>query len=211
MVGAVNQRVITQPYLVSAVEGLEELNDSGVSSPKRARVEEQPVGGTRKECVDGLIRGLEARGLVLVNKADLLTREDLLLMEERILERVETVVRLWGEKGEERRRVLLEEVKGVMSGQAEMVEKMEKKLLHEATLMEGRIITGVSKMVARIKEGVVGDCPWCEAVECEGWITCTVRREGRIKECIICGDRQHPWNKCIIADFRYVCVISSGL
>ena len=204
-VGAVDQRLITLPYLVSGVEveGAD-LDDSGVSSPqlKRARMEERAVVGFDMERLEGLISGLEKRGLVVVSKTELVTQADLLLMEERVLERVEAVVKKWGEKGEERRRELLREVKGVMEGQAEVVIKMEGRLAQGSEAMEGRIINGVSKMVARIKEGLVGDCSWCEAVECEGWISCQVRKGGRIKECIICGNRQHPWGKCAPAGFR---------
>ena len=65
--------------------------------------------------------------------------------------------------------------------------------------MEGGIIKAVEDLVRKANGGGPaerGDCEWCEMKGCDNWVTCKVRRDGVVRECLICGLETHPWGKC---------------
>ena len=93
-------------------------------------------------------------------------------------------------------------MKDIVAEQVQEAKKMEKRLAEGVELMEGTIVKGVTRMIAKLQEKDIGSCDWCEEVECNGYPECEFQKVQRVKECVICGMRTHPWKKCLSKGLR---------
>ena len=97
---------------------------------------------------------------------------------------------------------MMVEMKELVDSQLQETRKIEGRLAEEVGNMEQKVVKGVSRMVAKLNEGEVGSCDWCEEVECNGYPECEFQKKQKVKECIICGIRTHPWRKCVSKALR---------